>query len=62
MSETGPVRMDVEAVLSQMRVMREAAHGDVVRLMQQPDGPTNVTPATQSESFSAMLRSRSGGA
>ena len=56
MSEIGPIRMDVEAVLSQMRAMREAAHGDVLRIMQQADGPA-APSASRSEDFSVMLRS-----
>ena len=56
MIEIGQVRMDVQAVLSQMRAMREAAHGADLAIMGQPDGPS-APAAPQTEGFSVMLRS-----
>ncbi len=52
--------MDVEAVLAQMRTMREAAHGDMLQVMRQPDGPA-VPAASRSEDFSVMLQSAIAG-
>ncbi len=48
--------MDVQAVLAQMRAMREAAQGDLLQVMQQPDTRTSPS-APASEDFSVMLRS-----
>ncbi|MCZ6642572.1 MAG: flagellar hook-basal body complex protein FliE [Gammaproteobacteria bacterium] len=48
--------MDVQAVLSQMRAMREAAQGDLLRVMHEPDSGISPT-APKSEDFSVMLRS-----
>lgn len=51
-------RPDVQSVIAQMRSMREAAQGALIRTMQEPDQPSPVqgTQSVPKSDFGATLR------